>query len=598
MPSDKPVSLRAQAEFASFQAFIACYLREVQAGQWWTKSEWLAQHDMVPEGDHIILLSVANPHTELALDVGYRSVCGRHSIVRAFRKQGKHWQIESLWSVLLFLVRDLYKHQSHKRKQLELTWRLSDSFQNIERYLSYWQTREHDKTVNDFLLSEQALPFGHWMHPTPKSRQGCTDWQQAQYSPEFQGCFQLHLFLIERSLISQDSALEKNCEHILAELFSRPVGKSFCLIPVHPLQAQWLLAQNTMQHLIATGKIKNLGLDGPHFFATSSMRTVYHPALPWMLKLSIPVKLTNSLRQNKLHELEAGVAVSQLFSHLNPEKAFPRLRFIHDPAYINLTTDSEESGFECIVRKNPFVGDDGKVYAIAKLTQAPMHANHNSTLRVLIEAFVQDSKFNLREAGLYWFNQYWDCCIETCINLFDRYGIALEAHQQNILLKIEHALPALAWFRDNQGYYLCEENKKSFCHWAPKLTHVREVFFPSEHVIERFCYYLIINQLFAVINRMGADDIVDEATLLRFAVNRLRDHQGRCSERGRALCDYLLHSPTLASKANLLTRVNDIDELEAEHELAIYAKIANPIAAVCNQIDNSLTQSVEREYAC
>ncbi|MGQ0417266.1 IucA/IucC family protein, partial [Bacillus sp. HC-TM] len=36
--------------------------------------------------------------------------------------------------------------------------------------------------------------------------------------------------------------------------------------------------------------------------ATSSLRTLYHPNSKYMLKFSFPVKVTNSMRINKLKE--------------------------------------------------------------------------------------------------------------------------------------------------------------------------------------------------------------------------------------------------------------------------------------------------------
>ncbi len=40
--------------------------------------------------------------------------------------------------------------------------------------------------------------------------------------------------------------------------------------------------------------------------------------------------------------------------------------------------------------------------------------------------------------------------------------------------------------------------------------------------------------------------------------------------------DYLLESPVIASKANLLTRARDVDELEAAQEMAAYVDVPNP----------------------
>ena len=61
--------------------------------------------------------------------------------------------------------------------------------------------------------------------------------------------------------------------------------------------------------LVRSGDIRHLGPAGPLFTATSSVRTVYCQDSAWMPKFSLPVRITNSKRVNRRHELEAGVAV-------------------------------------------------------------------------------------------------------------------------------------------------------------------------------------------------------------------------------------------------------------------------------------------------
>lgn len=85
-----------------------------------------------------------------------------------------------------------------------------------------------------------------------------------------------------------------------------------CFIPVHPLQAQWLLQQQYVKKAIAEGFIKYEGALGAFYTATSSIRTVYNSQEEMMYKFSIPVKITNSLRVNRTHELKAGIAMARL----------------------------------------------------------------------------------------------------------------------------------------------------------------------------------------------------------------------------------------------------------------------------------------------
>ncbi|MCF6429883.1 ferric iron reductase [Leisingera sp. MMG025] len=47
--------------------------------------------------------------------------------------------------------------------------------------------------------------------------------------------------------------------------------------------------------------------------------------------------------------------------------------------------------------------------------------------------------------------------LDPVLDLYDRYGIALEAHQQNSLLDLSTGLPSCAYYRDNQGYYITQD---------------------------------------------------------------------------------------------------------------------------------------------
>ncbi|MFP3520836.1 IucA/IucC family protein, partial [Pseudomonas sp. SIMBA_077] len=77
---------------------------------------------------------------------------------------------------------------------------------------------------------------------------------------------------------------------------------------MHPLQAEALRLDADVQPMLRGGLLRDLGACDAPFTATSSVRTVYSRSQPWMLKFSLPVQITNSLRRNRRHELDAGIA--------------------------------------------------------------------------------------------------------------------------------------------------------------------------------------------------------------------------------------------------------------------------------------------------
>lgn len=603
---------RHLAEHTTFQAFINCYLREVDPGQW-----------LRPDAPHIqellttttapgtALLQLQLPHQSITLwlAIGYRSRVGRHHIEAVFLPErdttSGTFKREGFWSTLLLLVKELFHErqdghgQGLKHRQLELTHRLTDSLQNTIRYLeARWQSPY--QRCQDFIGAEQSLLLGHWLHPTPKSRQGILDWQHEMVTPELQGEFQMHYFAAARTLVTQDSLALKSAEDLIIDAFDGEPGTialayNEVLLPTHPLQAQWLLTRPHVQQWLAASELRYLGPQGQRFSATSSVRSVYHRHTPWMYKVSLPVKITNSLRQNKTHELRAGVLMAELVTSLGFCQTFPQFQLIADPAYLTLQhPDHPETGFETILRDNPFGAQSGRdVFCIAALVQDVWHPEQSQTLLgEIIERRATHEHRPARAVALDWFDAYWQCAIEPCITLYDQYGIALEAHQQNSLLRLSAGYPDTYYYRDNQGFYLDQARQKQLLQWQPRLSPDSDLFYATGDINDRFGYYLLINQLFAVIYRLGADAIVSEDELiehLRQKLNALRD---ALTGSGRQLIETWLTQPLLPAKANLLTRVEDIDELEADLELAAYSTIANPLYDAA-QLDQRLK---ERAY--
>ncbi len=62
--------------------------------------------------------------------------------------------------------------------------------------------------------------------------------------------------------------------------------------------------------------LEYIGPVGKYYMATSSLRTLYHPQSKYMLKFSFPVKVTNSMRINKLKELESGLEGKEMLNRL------------------------------------------------------------------------------------------------------------------------------------------------------------------------------------------------------------------------------------------------------------------------------------------
>ncbi|MGQ4879491.1 IucA/IucC family protein [Billgrantia sp. LNSP4103-1] len=586
-------SARAVAEQASLQAFLHCYLREVDAGRWRTRNDEATGAIEAGRAEALCELELAAQETRLAIEVLYRSRAGRHRFGRIWFCSGvqQDWNRLEPWQAMSLLVRELYARPTgmvpelRKARELELFYRLADSYRVMTRYVA---ARRHDPRLDSdrFIDSEQALLFGHAAHPTPKSRQGLAEWQHDTYAPELTGRFQLACFAVHRDLVEQGSCLDIDAEAMVSDALGGGEGApnlpaDRVLVPAHPLQAQWLLSQPAVIEAIAKGRIQPLGSLGPLFTATSSVRTLYSEKAEWMFKFSIPVKVTNSLRINKSHELRAGMVMARLIERTGFLDAEPHFRFLQDPAFLTVRLDGlRESGFEVILRENPFApGRDRGVISLATLTQDPLEGR-TSRLHGLIEGLALNEGRSLAAVSRDWFRHYLHCAIKPALRLYDDHGIALEAHLQNSLLDLGAGYPARFYYRDNQGFYLSQARRAELESLCPEVAESPELFYRDEMIRDRFCYYLVANQLFSVIARFGQDGLLEESSLLTLLRQALMRWRERMQGPAGPLLDMLLQTASLPYKGNLLTRVHDVDELDAELEMAVYTRIPNPLLPV------------------
>ncbi|WP_107851496.1 IucA/IucC family protein [Oceanimonas marisflavi] len=579
-------SSRYIAEQATLRAFLNCYLREVEPGI--DCIHVVGSNNGQPATTPAIELPLTSQQAVLRAELNYRSLTGCHVFGRLWlcRHLNDGWQPVEPFTAVLMLVHEIYRvfcrgnAEQLRERELELLHRLTDSYRLMTAYV---EARRRHREMNTFITAEQAVLFGHWLHPTPKSRQGMTDWQQTAYAPELGGRFALHYFAAETGLVRHGSSRPEQAPAMVTALLgndahrlARTDGK--LLLPMHPLQAQALLLDPAVNALLADGRLCYLGPAGPEFTATSSVRTLYHPDLPWMVKFSIPVRITNSLRRNRRHELEAGGMMDRLLSRTGFLRRYPAFRMIQDPAYITLDLPGrEESGFEVILRDNPFTGGEERgVCTVAALTADPLPGEPSRLAALLKEVARRDGK-EPEAVARHWFERYLDCALEPLLRLYDEQGIALEAHQQNSLLDVASGYPAAYYYRDNQGYYLSERYRGTLDRLAPEAAQIASLYYPDEVIQDRFAYYLIVNQVCAIISRMGQDGLVSEAALLAMLHHRLERLASTLEGAGRDFARSLLHRSTIPAKGNLLTRLYDVDELEADNEQAIYTELVNPL---------------------
>ncbi|MDY7232544.1 GNAT family N-acetyltransferase [Hyalangium rubrum] len=591
------------AEQVSLRTFLNCYLRETSGWALIDVDEGgldtaLRQHLRKRGVKSVARLPFEKDATEVWAPVAYFSETGHHRY--AFPLLSRAVGAGSLHPMnfddfVTLVTTDLARVRGADPVALdELRIRALDSCENIATFL---EARSEDLPrlfgpELSFIEAEQGLLTGHPLHPTPKSRSGFEGEELERYSPELGGAFALHYFAADPSVVRQDSALAESASTLIKKMLREDaeVPRSFkeahcqeggfVLIPVHPWQAQKLLQETPVKELLAKGLLKDLGTQGRAFQPTSSVRTVYHADAPFMFKLSLQVRITNSERVNLFKELLRGVELYRLMEGpLGTElkERFPQFKVIGDPAYVAVVHEGKVlDGFSCVMRENPFPGDS-HINATPLATLCAENPEDGGTragqiIRLLAEKEQRPVETVARE----WFRKFLSVTLHPFCWMHLCRGLGLEAHQQNTVLELKDGYPHRAYYRDNQGVYYRDTTISQLRKHLPELGIASEAVAPEDLVDERLGYYLIINNMLGMVGALGSDGVLGERALLAELRQSLWDIDAAC----KSLSPFVrrvLATRTLRCKANLLTRLQGLDELLAPVAVqSVYVEVKNP----------------------
>jgi len=103
-------SLLFLAEQACFDAFVTCYLQELNVGVWHRADVWRRERDPESElrSELVVELELPREGQRLAIEVVYRSAVGRHRLRAVRAQRGAGFRDADRLHVVLLLVRELY----------------------------------------------------------------------------------------------------------------------------------------------------------------------------------------------------------------------------------------------------------------------------------------------------------------------------------------------------------------------------------------------------------------------------------------------------------------------------------------------------------
>ena len=584
--------MKELANRLAMQHLVNAYSQETGKASLFEKYQQNSTQLAFSQGLTLLSLPVSLIQAQLFVPLSYVSRVGRHRIAalpQLFQK-GQKLNFSAVAMVSL-LLEELVQQSEGRVDAASLVVRWIQSRDALQQFLNI-RAEDFDALVQveqGFIASEQALILGHSMHPAPKSRTGFVheDWQK--YSPEACGQTQLHYWLVAPEYIAEGTALEQVFSIQLkqeikwhlseSELETLAAYAHYKLLPLHPWQARYLQSKVWFKSLKAKLKIIDLGEKAWIFSPTTSVRTLASFNAPWMLKPSLSVMITNSIRVNLAKECHRGEMTHRLWhSELGQSilKQCPTLKAVNDPAWIALQLDGEIIDETiCIVRDQPFTPEQ-QVTCIASLCQDHPVEERNR-FNALFDQIASQQKLNDKAQIAHdWFKTFLNISLSPLMYVYHRYGMAFESHQQNVLVELKDGWPQWLWLRDNQGFYYIEELADEILQQFPELNDKAHAVGSKAFVDERFSYYFFGNTLFGIINAIGATGFVSEQDLLSVLQQHLFDLLKQYPE--SSLIQSLLYQPTLPYKGNLLTRLHELDELIAPVEnQSVYIQLANPL---------------------
>lgn len=571
---------------ASLNAFFNALIREWPVAHYHQSDTTLSSHHRLPGGYFEI---PGTTDTSLLVPCRFRARTGRHLLtgplmletggqrrtigftdavawclgLPALQKDGSPDALESIKQRVHTSIRNLTA--SHGA--------LSDRFDHLFR------------ESLSFMDAEQALFSGHSIHPCPKDRGNMTAGEARDYAPEYGNRFPLawysvhrdHLFLRHADGTDLAAAIEPllKAEPDAADWRSA-LPPHHCLIPCHPFQHDQWQASASLRAMMDAGTLRYVSHGQSLWGATSSLRAIYSESVPWMLKFSLTVRLTNSVRHLQPEEVVRGAELCRVLN------SGPVRRWIESRSDFDVLREPIATGIRghegniltdtlVVWRDNPFQGADAEnTEVVATLLQDDPRSGESRLVQRLRQAGFDATR--TRD----WFRRYLDVAVGPLLEAQSRFGILFGAHQQNLVLRLDGVWPEKLYFRDCQGTGFTSVAVERLGNELSGLADDSENLLPDDLGIRLFCYYLFINATFNVMSSLAAGQLTSEDVLIQTLRDWLLARLDEQPADPRAI-HYLLKSPELYAKGNFICTLRALNENTLDDVFSIYHPLTNPL---------------------
>ena len=301
---------------------------------------------------------------------------------------------------------------------------------------------------NNCLLLEQWGTIGHPIHPGVKCKQDLTAQQVLTMSPEFQANVAVRLSAVKVGLFSIEGYQQSQYQTWFAEQYPEwhqrwetaltklnVDSKNYIPVPVHPFQADSFLP-DVFADLITKQDLLLLD-SGPQINCgpTMSFRTLVPENSSFLahIKLPIAMRLTSAERVLSNRSCHIGPRVSQFLEGI--AKKYPeigaKLRVMREAPGLHYAGDKEREEkygkyFSVLFRQNPSEKLTNNEVAVPVAT---LMADTPNTDSLFVE-IAQSNQHSITSA----LENYLDVFLTPVLQVYLRFGISLEAHQQNSMM--------------------------------------------------------------------------------------------------------------------------------------------------------------------
>lgn len=566
-----------QANQRSLETLLNCYCREVAGpagqigiGPLFGQGDWpMALRTALGQGGgkamHILLPHIGE---RLLVVVAQPSPTGNYRYGSPFyhKSPGRPWAPLDWHTLATLLLRDLASQNDVPFNE-ELLEQIRDSVAVTGAILAMPQPPLPKEPLAAYLDSEQSLTFGHPFHPAPKSRQGFSATDLQCYAPELRASFPLHYFAVRREHWLQESLLPESADDLLAAQAPADLqtDDDFALLPTHPWQARYLMSLPAVQAAIEQDRLRDLGSQGPAYFATSSIRTLFHPDNPYFYKCSLHVRITNCVRKNAVYELEGALQVTRIMRTIGPRLAaqFPSLRILEEPAYASVRLGGNETpaeqeaaeGFGLILRQGLGSQD---IRGTIPLLAGSLFGNHTRGQARLADII---GRLARRQAAPWdaiakdWFSAYVEQLLPPVLYCFFNHGIVFEPHLQNVLLGLTRDWPSHIWLRDFEGVKLVAGRFNAVPLDGVDARVRQALLYSDDQGWNRIAYCLLVNNFCEAVAQLSVLRPSLEPRLWRIVGHQLRRYLMQHGNPNAARrINALLTGAPFPAKANLINR--------------------------------------------